>query len=371
MKRGLFTGSSPRIALALLVIAIAPTVYRGEVSAKASYKHEETTSRTLALEGAERLILGNKRGDLIVEGRKDRHDIEIRLTKKIRAENEEAAKNLAEETDIEISRSGDALKIIAEYSGEAGARESIISYLFKRFPKVEMNIVLSVPYELAIEAYTASGDIVIDNIGGAVEAKASSGSIRVSNTGSSADISVSSGDILVEGIGGPAVLRSASGDIWVKTVGGDLTISSSSGDVSVVELVGDLQLRTSSGDSQVKGAGSVSYASTSGSGRLYGIRGDVDAAASSGDLMLRLVPDKAARYKVRTASGDIDFVFERQLKEGYFLVAETTSGSISANLAIRISKVDRHRLTGKVREGKSKISLETASGDIAVSEPEE
>ena len=47
------------------------------------------------------------------------------------------------------------------------------------------------------------------------------------------------------------------------------------------------------------------------------------------------------------------------------------SGEISARLPIKVTKVDRNRIAGIVRDGRAKVILETASGNITVEEPEE
>jgi len=74
---------------------------------------------------------------------------------------------------------------------------------------------------------------------------------------------------------------------------------------------------------------------------------------------------------MRTSSGRVMLQFDRILKRGFALKARTTSGDISMILPIKVSKVGRHYLVGVVREGASTVILETASGDIDVSEPEE
>jgi DUF4097 and DUF4098 domain-containing protein YvlB len=125
------------------------------------------------------------------------------------------------------------------------------------------------------------------------------------------------------------------------------------------------------GDATVDGVESIEYSGMSGSVRFVDVRGAVAASAASGDLSLLLMPVGDHNYTVRTSSGGIKVRFLTAMEGGYLLKASTTSGDIEAMLPINISKVGRNHVAGIVREGKSTIILETASGDISISEPEE
>ena len=112
----------------------------------------------------------------------------------------------------------------------------------------------------------------------------------------------------------------------------------------------------------------IEYEGISGSGRFLDIRGSVDASAASGDLTFRVAPESPSDYMISASSGNVSLRFIRLLERGFVLRASTTTGEIKAELPIKITKVDRNRITGVVREGESKVLLETASGDITVEE---
>ena len=59
------------------------------------------------------------------------------------------------------------------------------------------------------------------------------------------------------------------------------------------------------------------------------------------------------------------------MEDGYVLKAATTSGEITASLPITVTKVDRNRIAGIVRDGRAKVFLETSGGNITIEEPEE
>ena len=88
-------------------------------------------------------------------------------------------------------------------------------------------------------------------------------------------------------------------------------------------------------------------------------------------MIFHLEPSGDNDYNVRTSSGEIELLFIEKVPGGYVLNANTTNGDISVNLAIKITKVGRHYITGVVRDGESVVTLETVSGDITVAEEEE
>ncbi len=101
------------------------------------------------------------------------------------------------------------------------------------------------------------------------------------------------------------------------------------------------------------------------------MRGAVEASVASGDLYFRVVPEGDVDYTLTASSGNLSLRFIKIMEGGFMLKAGTTSGKITANLPIDLSSVSRNRITGIVRGGKSKVFLETASGNIHIEEPEE
>ena len=175
----------------------------------------------------------------------------------------------------------------------------------------------------------------------------------------------------VSGVTGNAFLSSASGNIEAHHVSGDAVVGSASGDIKLSEIGGDLTATSTSGDVTVNGVRGVVFSGTSGSAQFTGVRGRVAASTASGDVEVTASPTSAADYEIRTSSGQIELRFDNAVKGGFALKAQTTTGDISVTLPIKVTKVTRHYLAGVVREGRSVVVLETASGDITVSEPEE
>lgn len=337
----------------------------------ATKKYEETDRKTVAREGEEVLIVGNKRGDIILVCKEGISEIEVVFIKRVRAENEAEAKKIASGMDVLFKRKDGELVIFAEYPEAENARKSILSILLQRDHRFSMDFEITVPADMIVRAKTSSGDIAIMDAGRAVSLSAASGDVAAERLGGDIEIGVSSGDINIKDVAGCAKINSASGDISVEDVAGDVEIRTSTGDVDLDGIDGDLMIAASASDITVKSVGSVKYKGSSGNARFYGVRGPVHAGAASGDMAFYLEPKGYNDYSVRTSSGEIELHFIEKMPGGYVLKANTTNGDISVNLPIKIKKVGRHYITGVVREGASVVTLETVSGDITVTEDEE
>lgn len=337
----------------------------------ATHKYEETGQQIVTLEGEEILFVGNKRGDIVLIGEEGRSDIEILFTKKVRAESEAEAKELAGSMKVVFKRKEGELIIAVEYPETDRASKSLLSILLQRDPRFSMDLEMRVPSHMIINAKASSGDIIVSDVGKSVVLSAASGDVVAERIGGDIEIGVSSGDVEIEGAGGDVKIVSASGDISATDVTGDMEVRTSSGNTELERIGGDLVIASSSGDISVTGVGAVTYKGASGDAGFYEVRGCVQAGAASGDMEFYLEPDGNRDYNVRTSSGEIELRFFKRAPGGYVLKANTTSGDISVDLPIEITKVGRHYIAGVVREGKSVVLLETVTGDIGISEDEE
>jgi hypothetical protein len=345
-------------------------VISGEGETRA-YDREETHQKEIPLQGERQLVVMNSRGDIRVIGEKDRKEISCEFTMRARGKNQDDADRLFNLMDVEVKRDGAELTISARYPDTSDREGNIITFLMRRYAGLGIDINLLVPPGLNIRIVTASGDVELASISGAVEITASSGDAEVTGVESDLKISLSSGDMVISDVSGDAFLNSASGDIEAHKIKGDASVRSASGDISLSEIGGDLNGTSASGDITVEGVGVVTFSGTSGSAVFTGVRGGVTATVSTGDVEVEAAPVSSANYDIRTSSGEAELRFAKPMRGGFLLRAQTTSGDISIQLPIKVSKVGRHELSGAVREGKATVVLETASGDIVISEPEE
>jgi hypothetical protein len=360
--------SSARAALRAAAVLFLLVLFAA--SAALAYEREETFQKRLPLQGAKRIVVTNSRGDVKVIGEKGRSDIFCEYTKSIRGRDQDEADRLFNLMDIEVERKGNDIMISVRYPDRSGRDRSIIAILAQRYAGLNVDLNIAVPPGIGVEVVSASGDVELASVLGPAVITSASGEVEAVGVGD-LKVDVSSGDMTVSEVSGTAVLSSSSGSIEAHTIKGSLSVRSSSGEVILSKIGGDLSVETASGDVAVDGVRSVDYSGTSGSARLSGVRGAVTAIATSGDIEVDAAPESIAKYEMRTSSGQVSLAFERIVQGGFAIKVRTTSGDISTTLPIQITKVGRHYLIGVVREGKSVVILETASGDIDVSEPEE
>jgi hypothetical protein len=358
-------------ALAVRAAVIAAVIIAAAAVKAADYRHEEAITKTISVDGAKQLVIESLSGDIIVTGEEGRDTIELKIIKVVRAENEEAARKIAESMGVVVTRPADVIKLETRYPKKGKTKKSIFSFFVERGNSMSISLTLAVPIGLDVETASASGDVEISKLIGSVRASSASGDVIIRNIGQEVTANVASGDIALEEVAGSIELSSAAGDIIVRNVGGDAVISVATGDVEVSSVEGELVLSSYTGDSVVEGVGTVKYEGISGSARFIDVRGGVEASAASGDISFRVAPIELSHYHITASSGNIVLRFVEVMEDGFVLKAATTSGEISARLPIKVTKVDRNRIAGIVRDGRAKVVLETASGNITVEEPEE
>jgi DUF4097 and DUF4098 domain-containing protein YvlB len=335
-----------------------------------AYEREETFHKQIQLQGAKRVVITNTRGDVRVIGEKGRSDISCEYTKRIHGKDRDEVNRLFDRMDIEVEREGAGIKLTARYPDRSDSERNILALLMKHYAGLSVDMNVLVPAGLDVKMITSSGDVQLASVIGTSEITSASGDVEVTGVGN-LKVDVSSGDIIVSSVAGDAFLSSASGDIEAHNVKGAAVVQAASGDIVLSDIGGDLTVASVSGDTEVDGAAGVVLRGTSGNARLIGVRRGVAATVASGDVEVSAAPESGGDFEIRTSSGQIELRFESALKGGFALKAQTTSGDISVNLPIKVTKISRHYLTGVIREGKSVVVLETASGDIAVSEQRE
>ena len=115
---------------------------------------------------------------------------------------------------------------------------------------------------------------VPDNI--AVEVEDSSGELRVTGT-AALDLDDGSGQIEIQDIGGALRVRDGSGSLEIQNVRGDVTIEDGSGEIDVRDVTGSVTLRDGSGSITARGVGGSVIVERDGSGgiRVVDVGGDL------------------------------------------------------------------------------------------------
>jgi hypothetical protein len=148
--------------------------------------------------------------------------------------------------------------------------------------------------------------------------------------GSDLDVASSSADLDARGSYGAVGMKTASGDVVLETVGGPCDVATASGDAVIRSSGGTLRVKTASGDCDVaRAAGPVSANLVSGDLRIGEAFGEVIVNSVSGDVRVEAV---AASVKIASVSGDVRLGVTEGLK--LWIDASSVSGTMSSDLDV-------------------------------------
>jgi len=165
-------------------------------------------------------------------------------------------------------------------------------------------------------------------------------------------------------------MSTSSGDAEVRRVKGLLRVETTSGNVRAYEVGGDAKVELITGDLDLKGClGDVVFTTSSGSGRIVGVRGGVSATSSSGDLDVAILPVGEKEFYLSTSSGNVVLQFLPEQDYGFLLDVNTCTGAIRGDMELtKLDQISRRKLKGVVGNGKSRVVIETASGNVSIIE---
>lgn len=358
-------------------------------------KYERTIQRQTPLAARSTLVAETRFGSVTVAGA-DVADCNVVAKIVGRAPTEEEAKQMAEQVKIELERTGETLKVVAEKPHVKQKRSVSISYSITVPRQTHVQCGSSYgPIDLMdldgnVKGKTSSGSVKAHNIQGPVQLQTSYGSVTCKDiSGDNIRLKSSSGSITAEDIVGPVHLETAYGSVTCKAFsGGDIILKSSSGKITLLKAsFGDCDAHTSYGSITVDGVTGnlIKLHSSSGgvtvkeaSAKMADIStsyGSINCqriaansiAAKSGSGNIDIVCSQKAPAEiiasVVTAYGGIEFVTPPNFAGQVEL--STSYGSVRTELPIMITgEVSKKKLAGSVGEGKGKLHLETQSGSI-------
>jgi len=333
-----------------------------------SFRYEKIEKRVISLKGAEGLSVLASRSDINISSDPEIEEIFLSIKRRVKAEDEKRAEEIAQMMDVEVIRKNGLIELKIKCPDRRRISGNIFSLIFGFGSDISMDIELRVPESLGISVMTASGDIELSDILTDTRISTASGDINAENIKGALKVDMASGDLEAEDIGS-IVINSTSGDIFISKGGGDAVISVTSGDVDLDDIAGDLAVTCLSGDVDAKNInGNTVAKGTSGSIDLFLVKGSVTACCASGNIFITANPDSIADYDLGASSGSISLKFEKILDGGFILKANTTNGDIKLDLPLNVSNVSRNNISGVVRDGDSKVIIETSSGDISIEE---
>jgi hypothetical protein len=114
--------------------------------------------------------------------------------------------------------------------------------------------------------------------------------------------------------------------------------------------------------------GDVTFQTASGDAEILDVDGNIRAITSSGDIDVMILPVGEKQFLLSSSSGDIGVGYRPVHDYGFLLDVSTDSGSIEGDMAIHVDKINRRKLMGRVGSGSSRVTIETASGNVTIRE---
>ncbi|MEZ4412196.1 MAG: DUF4097 family beta strand repeat-containing protein [Gemmatimonadales bacterium] len=203
--------------------------------------------------------------------------------------------------------------------------------------------------------------------GARAELKLGVGKVTLANVDGSIRVQTASGDVAATGTAGSLSIDTGSGDVTMAGHDGGLSVDTGSGDITLSNIkTGDLSLDTGSGDVRVDGVTASALSVDTGSGDVTvttAAVGNVEVDTGSGDIRIGLTGD-VSELSVDTGSGDVEISAPKSL--GAMVEIETSSGDITTEFPLQVTRKGRDGLRGTIGDGKGRITIDTASGDVTL-----
>lgn len=351
------------------ILAAAVPLLLVSVLAQAGRELQVQEKRTVVVKGQKLIVVTNTRGKTIVMGEAGAKQVTIIADKRVEAGSAEEAKRLMEQVDFDVESEDEKISITSRLPESDKDSRSIWSVV-RGGPGFRIDFTIEIPRHFDVHTFTTSGDVRVTNVDGVARVNATSGDVLLRDIDGPSVIDLTSGGIEAVGIGGDLKIAASSGDARIHRVKGVLVVETTSGNVDAREVGGDATVELVTGDLELTGClGNVVFSTSSGSGRIVGVRGGVSATSSSGDLEVAILPVGEKEFYLSTASGNVVVRFLPERDYGFLLDVNTCTGSIRGDMELtKLDEISRRKLKGVVGNGKSRVVIETASGDVSIIE---
>lgn len=349
----------PSAAIGLVVAAAAlAVVLLAGCDLEGTYKYSDTVMETKAmpLSGIETLETRCGSADITVVT-KEGSEAEFIVKRTYKASEREYGEKLLQDVVITIRKEGSRLILEREEKHKITPGK-----VFNGFVSVE--ITATIPARIGLDVLTGSGDLEVDDRTGHILVRSGSGDAHIGKAAGGLDIKTGSGDLRLRSAVGRVTVSCGSGDFFATDIEGGVEASSGSGDISIEKLVGDGGFSTGSGEISVASSkGNVGAKSGSGDLEFRGHTGSADLTTSSGDILFG-VSSSEGEISLRTSSGDVSVTLYGVTSME--LDVSTASGTIQTQVPIVVREATRRRLLGVAGDGRLKLKIGTASGEVMV-----
>ena len=335
-----------------------------------TYSFSETV--TLPAKPDVHLIVEDQHGDLEIKPG-DQPVIEAVVKKEIHAENEEAAKKLADQIKVEIAEQAGSYVVRSNRASLPGDA---------RF--VRLDLVLHVPKGTSADITSERGEVLVDGLKGNQTINAQRGDVRVANveglvrihkSGGSATLRDIKGNVDVDGrgsdieatdvTGAATVSGEFSGSVQFANVGQSVRFSSSRTDLTAQKLTGKLNMEL--GSLEVRGVeGPFEISTRQKDITLDDFKHSVKITSSNGDVRLstRTAPTQPVQVDLKKGEITIDLPG----KSSFQVEANSQHGQVECDFSAPTLSVKKEgeipSITGSYGKGGPLIRLNTSYGTI-------
>lgn len=275
--------------------------------------------KTFTLDGPGNLEVRTSGGSINVtggNGNEARVEMYVRYRGNTITPDDRDAKEIMEDYDITIEKSGNTIYARAErtssFSGWFGSNNASVSF------------VVYTPKDMSCRLNTSGGSIELRGVRGGQNLETSGGSVRVADVRGDTDARTSGGSIKVDNYAGQLIAHTSGGSIDLSNSQGELQVDTSGGSIDISNVKGSVEASTSGG----------------------GIRADV----------ARL--DKY--LKLRTSGGSITAV----VPQGLGLDLDLRGNRVNSRLINFNGEAEKDRIRGSMNGGGIPVVMHTSGGSI-------
>ncbi len=319
-----------------------------------AYTLKESFQETLPQEGATKLSVSNRNGNIVISPWQE-DTIRIEATKKIKAANKKKAREYAEELKIEISREGNEIivRTIRPESEEKRGFWDIFRDTFNGHIQAKVDYNIRVPEKLDLDIRGRNGSIKTGGIHGDVTGETRNGGIQIDD------------------VKGKISARSRNGSISLAEISGPVDVETRNGKISLSEITGSVKTVTRNSNIRVDQADEdVSAHSRNGSISLLKIGGSVNASTRNGKIWTEMTGKSFQGCDLSTRNASITFIVPESLSAD--LDVYSRNGKVKTELPVTVfGSFSRGKLMGKINQGGPPLRLRTRNGNIAIRKSKE
>lgn len=354
---------SRMLAVALPLLLVSGVAFAG-------HKLQREERRTIDVDGQHALVIVNTRGKTIVVGEDGAKQVTIVASKWVKAQDAESAAEIMDALRFDVEVLGEKIAVTSKLPKSSDRGRSFWSVVKGGKHKAYIDFTIEVPYGFDVHTSTTSGDVQVTNIGGTARVSATSGDVLLREIRGPSVIELTSGNIQADDLGGDIHVAASSGNAEIRRVKGQMEVQATSGNVDAYQVGGNAVVSLISGNLVLKGClGDVQFSTSRGNAEIVEVLGGVNAKTSSGDLDVVIVPVGEKEFYLNTSSGDVVLHYLKADDYGFLLDVNTCTGAIRGDMDLKkLDQISRRKLKGIVGNGRSRVVIETASGDVSIIE---